>query len=192
MSDIDNLRKVIQEEIKKVLTESEDLKTPLYGHTDENSAYLVNDYPYGFKLRTKIRYWLESDPKKGFRFVSQTMNPKTERWNAPKKSTYSTFGGCMYLDNNDHVQWSGVTEYSDAKNFLEYINDFPKADFSLIKKWAAAKIYYYKKIAAGTHALRTTVNGVLVPVTDLEQENEMNRAKEEVAQWEEIAKLVGN
>lgn len=191
MSDIDKLRKVIQEEIKNILTESEDVKTPLYGHTDENSAYLVDDYPYGFRLRTKIRYWLESDPKKGFRFVSQTMNPKTERWNAPKKSTYSTFGGCMYLDKDDHVQWSGVTEYSDAKKFLEYINDFPKADFSLIKKWAAAKIHYYKKIA-GTHALRTTINGVLVPMTDAEKENDMNRAKEEVAQWEEIAKLVGN
>ena len=190
MSNIDKLREVIKEEVQKILKEESSSKTPLYGHNDENTAYVVDDYPYGFKLRTQIRYWLESDKKKGFRFVSQTMNPKTGRWNAAKKSTYATFGGCMYLDENGHVQWGGVTEYSDAKKFLEFITDFPEADFTLIKDFCAAKLHYYKKIAAGTHFLRTTINGVAVPQSDEQKEKAMDDAKEEVAQWEEISSLI--
>ena len=62
----------------------------LTGHESEESAYIVNDYPYGFRLRTKIRYWIET--KKGFgqRFISQTLNPKNGKWNAPKKGNYTT------------------------------------------------------------------------------------------------------
>lgn len=85
----------------------------LQGHTDAESAYLVEDYPYGFRLRCKIRYWIETATKgaaKGTdRFVSQTTNPKRpeEVWNKPKTSTYLELG-VMYLDEVDHVQWWGV------------------------------------------------------------------------------------
>jgi hypothetical protein len=45
-------------------------------------------------LRCKIRYWLEFHPKRGFRFVSQTTNPKRGNvWNKPKASTFMRFGG---------------------------------------------------------------------------------------------------
>ena len=90
-------------------------KTPLYGHTSESTAYVVDDYPYGFRERTQIRFWLEHKPKKGWRFVSQTMNPKTGRWNKPKASTYLEWGGAMYLDEKGHVHWDGVGPYSDEK-----------------------------------------------------------------------------
>src|SRR5215471_1630221 len=86
----------------------------LSGHISPETAYLVDDYPYGFRLRCKIRYWLEYNPKHGFRLVSQTSNPKRPGfvWNKPKASTYSKFGGCMYLESDDHVTWSGLSEYS--------------------------------------------------------------------------------
>src|SRR3990170_1289756 len=74
-------------------------KRALYGHTSEATAYLVADYPYGFRERTQIRYWLEGKPKKGWRFMSQTLNPKTSRWNKPKASTYTEWGAAMYLDD---------------------------------------------------------------------------------------------
>jgi len=48
----------------------------LKGHISPETAFIVDDYPYGFRLRCKIRYWLEYNPKHGFRFVSQTTNPK--------------------------------------------------------------------------------------------------------------------
>jgi hypothetical protein len=74
----------------------------------------VEDYPYGFRLRTKIRYWIETT-KMGDRFVSQTLNPKNGQWNKPKKSTYCKVG-VMYLDENNHVKWTGLHggNYLDA------------------------------------------------------------------------------
>lgn len=88
----------------------------LHGHTDQASAYLVDDYPYGFRLRCKIRYWVETAVKgsaKGqTRFMSQTTNPKVvgEVWNKPKGSTYATVA-VMFLDGDDRVQWTGVDSH---------------------------------------------------------------------------------
>lgn len=79
----------------------------LLGHTSPETAYVIADYPYGFRLRTSIRYWIES--KKGFgdRFVSQTMNPKTGNWNKPKAGNYR-FLMVMYLDEKNYVQTAAI------------------------------------------------------------------------------------
>lgn len=120
----------------------------LPGHTSPETAYVVADYPYGFKLRCQIRYWIEFRTKRGFRFVSQTTNPKREGtvWNKPKASTYYRFGGAMFLDDNGHVQWNGLSEYStaaEAKAFLEtYGAAVPEAGRATLEKWAAAKAAY--------------------------------------------------
>jgi hypothetical protein len=119
----------------------------LTGHVSPETAFLVDDYPYGFRLRCKIRYWIEFHPKRGFRFFSQTTNPKRGNvWNKPKASTYARFGGAMYLDGDNHVQWRGLTEYSDAaeaKAFREqYGAGVPEAGRPLLDKWVAAKIAY--------------------------------------------------
>lgn len=95
----------------------------LVGHDSPETAYVVDDYPYGFRLRTKIRYWIETNKRKGQRFVSQTVNPKyTDReiWNKPKASTYSTLM-VMYLDEKGHVHQDGVGMYSmsELDNFIE-------------------------------------------------------------------------
>ena len=47
----------------------------LQGHTSPETAYVVDDYPYGYTLRCRIRYWLEVNERHGVRFVSQTTNP---------------------------------------------------------------------------------------------------------------------
>jgi hypothetical protein len=83
----------LEREITETLAGTATDKQPLHGHTSEATAYLVADYPYGFRERTQIRYWLEAKPKRGWRFVSQTLNPKTDRWNKPKESTYFEGGG---------------------------------------------------------------------------------------------------
>lgn len=89
---------------------------PLTGHTSQETAYVVQDYPYSWKLRCKIRYWLERDAKRGYRLCSQTTNPKksTEVWNAPKKSTY-TMLAIMGLDEENHVTWTGCSVYDFSK-----------------------------------------------------------------------------
>ena len=56
----------------------------LVGHTSFETAYLVTDYPYG-RLKCNIWFWLENDPKKGFRFCSRTQNPKNGVLNAPQE-----------------------------------------------------------------------------------------------------------
>lgn len=120
----------------------------LKGHTSPETAYIVADYPYGFRLRCKIRYWLEYNPKRGFRFVSQTTNPKRpgEFWNKPKASTYCKLGGAMYLDVQGHVNWSGLTEYSGGAEATAWLEKFsegmPAAGLELTKRWVAAKVAY--------------------------------------------------
>ena len=61
----------------------------LVGHVNAETAFTVDDYPYGFRLRTKIRYWIETKKGHGQRFVSQTLNPKNGKWNTPKFGTYA-------------------------------------------------------------------------------------------------------
>ena len=89
---------------------------PLPGHTTKETAYLVDDYPYGFRLRCQIRYWLEYKRSKGFRLCSQTSNPKMSglQWNKPKCSTYTPLG-VMGLNEENHVTWQGISSYYPEK-----------------------------------------------------------------------------
>lgn len=126
---------------------------PLTGHTSQETAYVVEDYPYGFTLRCKIRYWLEYSPKKGFRFCSQTTNPKKagEAWNAPKKSTY-TMLAIMGVNDEGHVTWTGCSIYDFDKlaEFGEkYASSFDE-DQSKVHAFAlkAYELYEAKKAAA--------------------------------------------
>lgn len=100
--------------------------------TNENNAVIVEDYPYGFTTRTKARYWIETT-KNGEREVFQTLNPRTQNWNKPKKSTYSDIV-ILYRDTTNnhingyslHIQYSGQAELDkflalfDEKTLSEY------------------------------------------------------------------------
>jgi len=124
------------------------VKQVLSGHVSPETAYVVEDYPYGFRLRCRIRYWLEFNKTHGVRLMSQTSNPKKPGlvWNKPKASTYCRFGGAMFLDQDDHVQWSGLTEYGDLREAVEWQATFgagvPTECVSLIDQWIAAKRKY--------------------------------------------------
>jgi hypothetical protein len=101
----------------------------LKGHISPETALEIPDYPFGFRLRCKIRYWLEYKSKKGFRFCSQTTNPKRigEHWNAVKSSTYSRYGGVMLRNpENGHICWKGLSEYDELpidESFLSQYGD---------------------------------------------------------------------
>lgn len=120
----------------------------LKGHISPETAYVVADYPYGYTLRCKIRYWLEYKPKQGFRLWSQTTNPKRpgEVWNKPKASTYCLFGGCMFLDENEHVHWSGLSSYSSGAEAAawrdKYGEGVPEAGRKIMDAWVASKLAY--------------------------------------------------
>ncbi len=123
----------------------------LVGHVSPETAFVVNDYPYGFRLRCKIRYWLDSSVNKGVRFMSQTTNPKIEGaeiWNKPKASTYCRFGGAMYLDEHNHVAWAGAHEYQDIQELTDFKTTFyaglPETFRPVFDKWLEAKTAYEK------------------------------------------------
>lgn len=102
----------------------------LSGHVSPETAYVVDDYPYGFRLRCKIRYWLEwGGDRHGWRFCSQTTNPKRngEVWNKPKASTYVAIAAAMYLDENEHVKWAGLDAYSTAAQAIAFRNTYGEA-----------------------------------------------------------------
>lgn len=102
------------------------MKTYLFNYTEENPL-IVNDYPYGIKLRTQIKYWIETAAKKGDRFCSQTLNPKNGRWNAPKKSTFSVIG-VMFNDEKGHTHWEGISQYSSRAEVSAFIDAIGGAD----------------------------------------------------------------
>jgi hypothetical protein len=79
-----------------------DYTETLTGHASHESAFVVDDYPYSWHIRTKIRYWIETT-KHGQRFVSQTMNPKTGNWNKPKAGTYSEIKVMVRNPSNGYV-----------------------------------------------------------------------------------------
>lgn len=119
----------------------------LLGHTSPETAYLVEDYPYGFTLRCQIRYWLEYKPNHGFRFVSQTTNPKRGNvWNKPKASTYVENAAFMFLDENGHVQWHGLGIYNDAAEAQAFLDEYRDAInpewLPVAERWVTIKTKY--------------------------------------------------
>ena len=130
----------------------------LSGHTSPETAAYVEDYPYGFRLRCRIRYWLEYQPKHGYRFVSQTTNPKKlgEVWNKPKASTYAQFGGVMLRDEgNGHITWRGLSGYDDlaiCEAFLaDYGHTLLEEGRTVLEGWLRMKRNYERKKAEGTN-----------------------------------------
>jgi hypothetical protein len=96
----------------------------LYGHNSFDSGYVVNNYPWGFRLKTSRKYWIETT-KRGDRFCYATLNPKTNQWCKPKKSTYYAVM-VMFLNDKGHVDYNSISAgWSDeklVKSFLESID----------------------------------------------------------------------
>jgi hypothetical protein len=119
----------------------------LEGHVSPETAFHVADYPYGFRLRCQIRYWLEDHPKRGVRFVSQTTNPKQgDKWNKPKATTYADIAGAMFLDDKDHVCWTGLSFYSDAAEARAFLDKYgvglPPYALTRLAAWIVRKERY--------------------------------------------------
>ena len=118
----------------------------LKGHTSPETAYVVDDYPYGFRLRTQIRYWLETN-KHGTRFVSQTKNPKTGAWNKPKTSTYAQLAVMIKDDSNGHVSWTGWTYYGGESGLREFAAKYDAELTKSDRDSIALSLFMYEKIA---------------------------------------------
>lgn len=155
--------------------------TALYGHNSFETAYVVNDYPWGFKLKCKMHFWLESHPKKGYRFVSQSIDPRNGRLCAPKKSTYAKFGANLYLDENGHCQWASVNEYSDYNHVYEFVKNFPDTDCKTdLTVWCVMKYAFEKKCLLNNAQ----------PYTGTMSEDRRVRCENEVKVWRKCINLL--
>lgn len=169
-------------------------KKPLYGHDSPQTAYMIDDYPSGFKARCRKRVWLEFKPKQGWRLVEQTSDkwyPGEEpakdavlRWNKPKASVYAQMAACMYVDAQDHVQWEQLGLHDKPAVVLEFAKDFPKADFGAIKAWVATQFRYIKGKMLGQVAFSD--GGNVKPWSD----HELGEARSDLGLWAEVAKAV--
>jgi len=83
-------------------------KKALKLYSSAEDSFLIEDYPWGFRLRTEVRVWAECKKGFGMRVCRQTKNPKTGRWCAVKKSTYSPVIG-FYLNEEDRIKTTGLS-----------------------------------------------------------------------------------
>ena len=144
------------------INEATYMRNYLYNHTSEETAYVVKDYPWGFRMRTEQRAWIESN-KNGDRFIVQTKDPRNGKWCAPKKSTYAPLK-VLYLDEQGHLQYFFLKHSADEKTILEFyeqhkenLNPFQLAQ---IKKFLA-----YEKVMK-----HVTVEFVPVPWDETEEQ----------------------
>lgn len=158
------------------------MKEPLYGHTSEETAYLVEDYPYGVRLRCQIRYWLEHSPTHGWRFVSQTTNPKKAGvvWNKPKKSPYLDLAAVMYRDVQGHVTWEGLSQYDSIDRVRAFVEHYPKVDLKKLFHFALAKTIHLRELCEGQRYF--TINGVRQERSELQQKED----RQELEAWKSM------
>ena len=98
-------------------------KKYVYNAVDFDTAIEVDNYPWGFRLKTKVKYWIESN-NRGDRFIKQTLNPKTDEWCNPKKSTYSEV---MIMtteekENKTFVHYDSVSSFSKIEEISLFEN----------------------------------------------------------------------
>ena len=106
----------------------------IYNKDSFDNALEVSNYPWGFRLKTKRRTWIETNKTKGDRLCFCTLNPKTNKWCAVKKATYNAVE-VLFIDENEHIKsdaiWKYGTNDQKIKDFLvdvdyEQLNDLQK------------------------------------------------------------------
>ncbi len=157
----------------------------------EKNPVIVEDYPYGWK-RTKIKYWVESIKKKGDRFCSQTLNPKTNLWNNPKKSTYNAVN-IVYKNEKGHITYYGYHRSTDEESynkFMEFVgdtelNELQKEELKILR--AVIKTYKNVNFEIRKRQFKHKITGEIVEqvplmsvkdyeeVTEEEQEEEQKK-----------------
>lgn len=109
------------------IVENSKVVTALYGHTSEETAYLIADYPYGWELRCQKKVWIEFKKNKGYRLVSRTTNPrKGNMWNKPDQSTYSKLAGNLYLNEEGHCKYTALSGWETPAVLAQFLQDFPE------------------------------------------------------------------
>ncbi len=155
----------------------------LRGHVSPETAYVVEDYPYGFRLRCKKRYWIERT-KNGERICEQTSNPKKagEVWNKPKKSTYVDIMFLMIAEDTGYVTSGGFSiEWGDLAKLEALI---AQVELDLSDKYYADLLHKMKVVEEARKHIKVEI----VPVRADEErqtQEEKNRLVSKVLAYSE-------
>ena len=102
-----------------------------------------DNYPYG-RLKCTMTFEIEFNEKKGYRGVSQSVNPKTGRLNALKKGIYYDF---LYMteDENGHFHFHAlhINGFDSVEKFVTFLSNNPDIKFTETESQ-----YLYCKICA--------------------------------------------
>ena len=116
-----------------------------YNINSFDNAIEVDNYPWGFRLKTKRRYWIETT-KNGDRFCFCTLNPKTNKWCAVKKSTYNAVE-VIYIADNGYVKSNGVYKYGVNKDEIEkFLSEIDYEQLSTLQKKQICKLKSVNKV----------------------------------------------
>jgi len=120
--------------MKNKSTKEGNMTKYIYDKDSFENALEVSNYPWGFRLKTKRRTWIETNKNQGDRVCYSTLNPKTQKWCAVKKATYNAVE-VLFIDENEHIKSDGIYKYGvnneKIKDFLcgvdyEQLNDLQK------------------------------------------------------------------
>jgi len=115
----------------------------LYNAKSFDTAYIIEDWPWGYTLKTECRFWIETT-KNGDRLCKQTMNPKTGKWCKPKKSTYEAVE-VLAITDEGKVTSVGIGKYADEDRIanaldqtidFNLLNDQQKKQICKLNAWA--------------------------------------------------------
>ena len=173
----------------------------MYGHDNFENAYEVDNYPWGFKLKTKRRYWIET--KKGFgdRLVFATLNPKNGKWCKPKAGTYQPVQ-VLALNQDGHVITRGLGLWQtneDIAKLLEIV-DWKKLNEIQQKKLCEVRAVnqVMKKVEFKVEAVRhePIILGQRTPeqqkLREQERARQEARKQKEKDDWKKINKAINN
>lgn len=111
-------------------------KQLLHGYNSQENSLKVENYPWGYKLKCDIFYWVESKPKHGDRFCSYTIDPRNGRARKPKCGVYYTFV-YMYMNDDGHVK-QGVMSFncllSELRNKLKQLEPIGWENINMVQQ----------------------------------------------------------
>jgi len=155
-------------------------KKNIYNAKDFESAVVVDNYPWGFKLKTKRAYWVETN-NKGDRFCYQTLNPKTNKWCAVKTSTYGAAFVLTQDDSNGYVNYFGLSKCDNAKDVESWLSKVDYEQLDTLQKKQLCKI----------KAFDAAMKNVKIKFVSTNSWSDQERAAHEKKQDEINGKLAG-
>ena len=164
----------------------------IYNKNSFDNALEVSNYPWGFRLKTKRRTWIETNKTQGDRVCYSTLNPKTNKWCAVKKSTYNAVD-VLFIDENEHIKSIGVWKYgTNEKDLEKFLSKIDYNSLSLLQKKQIERIKATNKVMKNvTFEVRKVSEYNLSDPKDLERMKQDNNSEETKKKEQEQRQIEG-